>query len=231
MSRGALKIVLLEAPIELVPETIRGHPAIVKWAKRRRKKPSEILLDVSLHRRAMEDLPKRHKRGRPDIVHITLLLIMESYINRKNMLEIFVHTINNELIHINPTTRLPKNYNRFVGLMEQLLKVGRVPPTSSKPLLWVERGVGVGDVAQRIGTNGLLLLWERGERAKATDVVKLAMDENLAICIGAFPHGDFDEETLGAAERKYSLYEGSPLPAWVIASKIIFSAEELLGIT
>ncbi|MEM4684334.1 MAG: 16S rRNA methyltransferase, partial [Thermosphaera sp.] len=63
-----LRIVILEAGLELVPKSIANHPSILKNAARRGKKPSEVLLDVSIHYPAMKKLPDKLKRGRPDIV-------------------------------------------------------------------------------------------------------------------------------------------------------------------
>ena len=39
-----------------------------------------------------------------------------------NKLEVLIHTQDEYLITVNPKIRLPKNYVRFVGLIEQLFK-------------------------------------------------------------------------------------------------------------
>lgn len=44
------------------------------------------------------------------------------------MLRVYIHTRNNEIIYVKPETRIPRNYNRFVGLMESLFKNKAVPP-------------------------------------------------------------------------------------------------------
>src|SRR5437016_14453492 len=70
-----LSLVIAESALELVPEEIRRSPAVVNDAKRRERDPSKILLDRSLHHAAMVRLKEEYKRGRPDIVHMTLLRI------------------------------------------------------------------------------------------------------------------------------------------------------------
>ena len=39
----------------------------------------------------------------------------------------FLHTNNNYVVTVNSEVRLPRNCNRFVGLLEQLFELGRVP--------------------------------------------------------------------------------------------------------
>ena len=96
-----IRLILAESSIELVPRDIIGHPSVLKTAKRRGKKPTEILLDISLHYHAMKKLRDRHKRGRPDIVHVSLLEALSSPLNLEGKLEVIVHTISDlSLIHI-----------------------------------------------------------------------------------------------------------------------------------
>jgi rRNA pseudouridine-1189 N-methylase Emg1 (Nep1/Mra1 family) len=52
-------------------------------------------------------------------------MVRESVLNKRGMLEAFVHTGNDELIEINPATALPKNCPRFVGLIKSLFCQGR----------------------------------------------------------------------------------------------------------
>ncbi len=46
-----------------------------------------------------------------------LLMLMDSPLNRVNMLRVYVHTARNVLIEINPQTRIPRTYDRFAALM------------------------------------------------------------------------------------------------------------------
>ncbi|MEM3478171.1 MAG: 16S rRNA methyltransferase, partial [Archaeoglobaceae archaeon] len=115
--------ILLDSSLELVPKEISNHPVIVSDARRRRKKATELLLDDSRHHLAMRNLKHREKRGRADIVHQCLLLLLDSPLKS---FDIFVHTINDELIRVSRDTRLPRNYNRFVGLMEDLFKKRKI---------------------------------------------------------------------------------------------------------
>ncbi len=176
--------IFLEASLETIPREIQRHPAVKSDAIRRGKKPEKILLDDSKHHFAMRGLEFREKRGRPDIIHQCLLLLLDSPLKD---FEIYVHTINGEIIYVNRETRLPRNYNRFVGLMEKLFDE-RVIEADGKILLEI-LDAKLSDV---VGERRAVLLRERGEKKGFGEVLA----EDVAICIGAFPHGDFFEETL-----------------------------------
>lgn len=223
-----LILVLLEAALETVPPAIAGHPAVVKTAKRRSKKPTEILLDVSLHYHAMKGLQKREKRGRPDILHISLLEALESPLCKSGLLRVGIHTLEGHAIFVDPRTRIPRNYNRFVGLMEQLFKHGRVPPGVEKPLIHLKTTT-LKNFLVDLGAEGLILLRETCDFKPLPEIVKKALSEDLAVGVGAFPHGDFEEETLKLADYCYSIY-GRPLTTHIVVSRLISSAERLFNI-
>jgi len=228
MYKRPLILVLLETALELVPLSIVNHPSVVKTAKRRKKPPGEILLDVSLHYHAMMNLENRHKRGRPDIAHVSLLEITESPLNKAGYLKTAIHTIEGHAIFIDPSTRIPRNYNRFVGLIEQLFKEGRIPPKSEKPLMYIKT-ITLSRLLEELGARGLILLRETCERRTVSEIVKTAIVEKMAVGIGGFPHGDFEESTIAQANLCYSIYD-KPLATFIVVSRVISSAERHYGI-
>ncbi len=227
-NRDKLKLILVESALELVPKEIWGHPAVLKNAKKRGKKPGETLLDVSLHYAAMKNLRDKEKRGRPDIVQISLLNALESPLNKEGFLEVYVHTYEGHIIFIDPSVRLPRNYNRFVGLMEQLFIVGRVPPRSGKPLLYLKT-MKLEELLESIDARGLILLDEKGELEKPINIVREAVENKYAIGIGGFPHGDYSKEVEELASKKYSIYRET-LASWITVSRMIEAGEHLYGI-
>ncbi|HID04751.1 MAG TPA: 16S rRNA methyltransferase, partial [Aigarchaeota archaeon] len=134
-----LLLIIVEAALELVPPECRKHPSVVKDAKRRGKTPGEVLLDRSYHHAAMKELRNSHKRGRPDITHFSLLEALGSPLNRKGMLETYVTTIDNYVIYVKPYVRLPKNYDRFKGLVEQLYRKQVITAEDGRELLSIQR--------------------------------------------------------------------------------------------
>ena len=226
-SNRVVKIVLAEASLELVPREISRHPSVVRNALRRGKKPYEMLLDISLHYEAMRKLPDRGKRGRPDIPHITLLNLLSSPLNLEGRLKLLVHTYNDYCIKINPVTKLPRNYNRFVGLMEQLLITGRVPKVG-EPLMVAIPSSFTG-VIKLLNASKTILLTEKGDVRSTEEICKESLERGLPIVIGAFPHGNFSSEVYSTAEEEYSIYP-KPLDAWVVASTIAHGCEKTLHI-
>lgn len=222
-----LHIVLVESSLELVPKEIWSHPAVLKNARKRGKKPGEILLDTSIHYHAMKNLKYREKRGRPDIIHVSLLNALSSPLNIEGKLRIYIHTINDYVIFVRRDVRIPRNYNRFVGLMEQLLVKGKVPPESENPLLYV-KDMSLRDLIESLDRK-LILLCETGVLTDPLHLAKKIKDKPYIIGIGGFPHGDFSKEVYNLAHDIVSIYP-KILDTWVVVSRIIEAYERVLGL-
>jgi len=223
-----LSIIFVDAALELVPKSLWGHPSVRATAARRGKKPGEILLDKSLHYHAMKRLPFSHKRGRPDILHVCLLLALSSILNKEGLLRVYVETLEKQWITINPETRLPRNYNRFVGLMEQLLIYGKVPPGASDPLMKVERVSSLREKFAELGISRVYLLSEKGKLIKARRLAEeIVHEKSPAVLIGCFPRGDVSEEVQNSADEIVAIAPYS-LDAWAVTCRIISSVEDVV---
>lgn len=219
-----LHLILVEAALELVPRAIIHHPSVRRDAKRRGKKPSEVLLDRSLHHAAMKTLPKAHKRGRPDIVHFCLLEALGSPLNREGGLRVWVHTVGGYVIEVDPETRLPRDYNRFKGLIEQLFQRGMVPPGAEKPLLRLRR-MELRELLEEIKATYVIALTSRGREGSLEEVCRrLIKEERPAVFIGAYPKGELEGETLALVDEAVSIYP-EVLDAWVVTSRLIYEFE------
>src|SRR5207302_10430999 len=123
-----LTLILAESSIELVPNEITGHPAILKWAERKKKDPHQLILDQSYHHSAILRLGKSGiGRGRPDIVHFCLLLALGSPLNSDDQLNCFVHTRDDYVITIHLRDCLPRNSKPFTEHIAQLYQCSVVP--------------------------------------------------------------------------------------------------------
>ena len=71
-------IILAESSLELIPPELSNHQSVLAYSKKFKKNISNTLLDNSWHFGAMKGLENEIKRGRPDIVHLTLLSICTS---------------------------------------------------------------------------------------------------------------------------------------------------------
>jgi len=221
-----LILLIVEAAVELVPESIWDHPAVRAYAARRGKKPWEVLLDRSYHHAAMKKLPEAEKRGRPDIVHFILLEALGSPLNKRGMLEVYIQTRSGHVIWVNPKTRLPRVYERFKGLIEKLYREPVVEADGEVLLKMEEKSLS--QLIKHLKPDLRILLSENGELMRWSAFGKLLNSlEKPLVMIGGFPRGDFHKETMDNADEVISIWPEA-LEAWIIASRIISLAEQVL---
>jgi len=218
-----LHLVLAGAELELVPPQIASHPSVRAQAWRRGKKPTQLLLDSSFHHRAMRKLPEAERRGRPDIVHICLLLSLDSPLNREGKLRVYIHTRNDLLIRVDPRTRIPPSYHRFVGLVEELFEKGAVPPES--PLLTLERKT-LPQLLEETEPPRFVFS-ERGEKKTWSEIFEGV--ESATAVVGAFPHGDFHQDWREIPCQLVCV-DPEPLNACTVVSRILSFYEQALKI-
>lgn len=219
-----LTLVLVDSELELVPEALTGHPSVRTSAKKRGRSPATILLDSSLHHPALRRFPEGERRGRPDIVHLFVLLCLDSVLNAQGQLRTVIHTRNDEVIHIDPTTRIPKNYPRFVGLMEDLFQKGAVP--EDKPLLTLQRGISLEKLLGK-PSSPTWAFSETGERINLWAELG-SLEGDLTALVGGFPHGDYRSPIARLCDRVVSIHE-EPLRAWTVTSEILVAFRQRSG--
>ncbi len=223
-----LILVLAEAALETVPKDLWSHPAVRRHAKRHGKPPGSLLLDRSLHHSAMRRLGENEKRGRPDITHFALLEVLGSPLNKEGLLQVYVHTNNDYVITVNPSTRLPRNYNRFIGLMEQLYQLGTVP-SEGEILLKLERKT-LQNLLTEAGADYIIAFSREGSpKTLEKAVSNLSAKRNPAAIIGGFPHGHFSESTVQLADEIVCV-DSEMLEAWTLASRVIYEYERAISL-
>ncbi len=219
-----LFLILAESALETIPFSLHGEPVIRRLAERKGKSPSRLILDFSLYPQLMRRLPAWEKRGRPDIVHLSLLCALRTPLNIEGLLRVYVHTLEDKVIEVNPEVRLPRNYNRFIGLMEQLYECCQVPPTSDIPLLTIKKKT-LSSLLKEVKPDKTVLFCEEGRRVKLDEYMKsLSHLERVATIIGGFPHGSFSTQTISLADEKIAVYD-KPLDAWTVVSRVIYCYE------
>ena len=214
-----LNLVLADAELELVPPQIQHHPSVRSYARKRGMSPASILLDSSFHHPAMKKLEQGERRGRPDIVHVFMLICLDSIVNAEKRLTTVVHTRNNEMIRIAPETRIPRNFTRFVGLVEGLFENGRVP-REGDALLTLERDKDLRAVLEEVGGKPIALD-PGGKQVNLLDYLSKEK-EDLTFVIGGFPHGEFNSPVKELCKDTISIFT-EPLKAWTVAAELLVS--------
>jgi rRNA small subunit pseudouridine methyltransferase Nep1 len=223
-----INIILAEAALETVPEELSSHPSVSKTAERRGKDPTSTLLDISYHYNAMKGMRDWEKRGRPDITHVVLLNLLESPLSKEGRLRVYVHTVKNFVIYIDPEVNLPRNCNRFQGLVEQLFELGKVPPRG-KPLMTLGKAT-LKELVEKIGPSRTFLLTEKGRKTKGKEFgAKIIKEDRPVIIIGGFQRGELRNIDVKLADEKIALYK-KPLDAWIIAAIVAQEIASSLGI-
>jgi rRNA small subunit pseudouridine methyltransferase Nep1 len=202
-----ITVLLADAALELMPPELRRHPKVLARAKRRRRDPERLLLDQALDHEAMRGLRDAERRGRPDITHVCLLLLLDSPLNAAGRLRVLVHTQDDALIRVDPATRIMRNGAKFAQLVEDLLRQGEVP--AGRPLLTLERGVRLPDA---LPPGPVVLLDEAGTLARTPEFARLARAHpDLTLVLGAFPRGAIREPP--RADHVLRVAD-APLSAW-----------------
>lgn len=223
-----LILILAESSLETIPKSLWKHPAIQRYSKKQGKPPEFLLLDRSYHHSTMKTLPENEKRGRPDIVHFALLEALGSPLNKERLLQVYVHTLNDHVITINPEARLPKNYSRFVGLTEQLFEFGKVPK-SGQFLLKLKRQ-SLPQLLHEIKPDYVMAFSTQGVSHTLEEAVsKLSDRTRPAVLIGGFPHGHFTKATTKLA-KEVACIDPETLEAWTVTSRLIYEYERLISL-
>lgn len=222
-----LHLAFVESALERVPPRLWSHPSVRHQARAVGKPPGCLLLDRSYHHQAMRRLSNAAKRGRPDILHVSLLAAFGTPLNREGLLRTYVHTLDDHLLHFHPEVRLPKNYPRFVGLMEQLYEQGTLP-VAGPLLMTVERGQ-FETLLDEVHPSHVIAFSRRGRPTLLPEVLERHKDEALMVVVGAFPHGHFSEPLERRVDELIAI-DKDPLEAWIVASRILYEYERLIGL-
>ncbi len=216
-----LNFVLAESALELVPKEIRKLPAVASDAKRRQKDASEILLDRSFHHSAMERLKDSEKRGRPDLVHVTLLSVTGTPLYLDGLVRVFVHTYDGVVLEIAEKTRIPKNYIRFRGLMEEALR-----ERPRQGLIMVQ-SMSVKELVRKVRPDVVIGLTVQGKQMPIEELArKLSSVKEPCVVMGGFPHGHFSAETTTAVDELVRVHS-KPLEAHIVAARMIYEVEKV----
>src|SRR5688572_4267091 len=170
-----------------------------------------------MHAAAIRQLPDGERRGRPDILHYCLLVLLESPLNKEGRLKVLIHTRNGELVNIRADTRLPRGEARFQGLLSKVLRDGA--SQDKQPLLW---GDGPRSPAQVLAEckGPVVRLDGAGEAMAPAELAKRAQDGELTLVLGAFPAGGFSADWMKAAPVAASIFPQA-LNAWAVAGEMV----------
>ncbi|KAI3413448.1 hypothetical protein GPALN_010941 [Globodera pallida] len=163
---------------------------------------------------------------RPDILHQCLLMLQDCPLNKAGFLRVFFHTKQNVLVNVSAQCRIPRTFDRFCGLMVQLLHKRQIrAEESSQKLLSVVKNpvtdhLPLGCRKYLTSLNCLNLV------SSMADVVRPDADEPVVIVVGGIAHGKIKTDYT-EGEIKISNY---PLSAALCCAKLTSAFEQLWGV-
>ena len=217
-----LSLIIAESALELVPRELQRHNSVIAFARRFNKKPSEVLLDISWHFAAMKGIKNEIKRGRPDLVHFSLLEACSIPLYFENKLNVFVHTIDDKVISIGKNVRLPKSYHRFVGLIEKLYSTGKIEENNNTLLEISE--MNFGSLIKKINPKQTIALSSKGINSSYQKVAE-EMDDNTCFVVGGFSKGQFFDKNKDYFNKIVSV-DKNPLESHIIISRVLYECEK-----
>ena len=215
-------MIIAESALELIPIELQRHNSVIAYARRFNKKTSEVLLDVSWHFAAMKGIKNEIKRGRPDLVHFSLLEACSIPLYFENKLNVFVHTIDDKVISVGQNVRLPKSYHRFIGLVEKLYATGRIEENNNT-LLEIKE-LNFGNLIKKINPKQTIALSSKGIKSSYQKVAE-EMDDNTCLVVGGFSKGQFSDKNKDYF-NKIVLVDKNPLEAHIIISRVLYEYEK-----
>ena len=219
-----VSLIISESSLELIPLELEDHPSVVSHARKLGKYPSDILLDNSWHFAAMKGIKNEIKRGRPDLVHFSILEATTIPLYLQNKLNIFVHTIDDKVIHFGKNVHLPKSYHRFEGVTEKLYQEKKI--IANNELLLEIKEQTFSELIDEIKPSKIVGFSTEGELS-SYEKIAAQISDNSCIIIGGFQKGHFSDSIQNKITDLYSIGNES-FESHVIASRILYEYEKTI---
>jgi len=219
-----VSLIISESSLELIPLELEDHPSVVSHARKLGKYPSDILLDNSWHFAAMKGIKNEIKRGRPDLVHFSILEATTIPLYLQNKLNIFVHTIDDKVIHFGKNVHLPKSYHRFEGVIEKLYQEKKI--MAKNELLLEIKEQTFSELIDEINPSKIFGFSTEGQLS-SYEKIAAQISDNSCIIIGGFQKGHFSDSIQNKITDLYSIGNES-FESHVITSRILYEYEKTI---
>jgi rRNA small subunit pseudouridine methyltransferase Nep1 len=219
-----ISLIISESALELIPYELEGHPSVISHARKLGKHSSEILLDNSWHFAAMKGIKNEIKRGRPDIVHFSILEATTIPLYLENKLNLFVHTIDDKVIHFGKNVHLPKSYHRFQGVIEKLYQEKKI--IANNELLLEIKEQTFSELIDEIKPSKIVGFSTEGELS-SYEKIAAQISDNSCIVLGGFQKGHFSDSVQNKITDLYSVGSES-FEGHVVTSRILYEYEKTI---
>lgn len=219
-----ISLILSESALELVPTELKHHPSVVTHAKKLGKYSSEILLDNSWHFAAMKGIKNEMKRGRPDLVHFSILEATTIPLYLENKIKLYVHTIDDKVISFGENVHLPKSYHRFAGVIEKLYQEKQIV-TNNDVLLEI-KDQSFSELIDEINPTKVIGFSTKGISSSYEKIAAEIFD-NSCLVIGGFQKGHFSDSIEDKITNLYSVGD-KPFEGHVVVARMLYEYEKTI---
>jgi len=220
-----ISLVLSESSLELVPTELKHHPSIISHARKLGKHSSEILLDNSWHFAAMKGIDNELKRGRPDLVHFSILEATTIPLYLKNKIKLYVHTLDDKVISFGENVHIPKSYHRFEGVIEKLYQDKKITIKDDELLLDIKEKT-FSELIDEINPSKVIGFSTNGTKSTYEKIAKEITD-NTCIVLGGFQKGHFSDSVENKITELYSV-GGESFEGHVVIARMLYEYEKTI---
>ena len=219
-----ISVILSEAALELIPYELEDHPSVISHARKLGKHPSEILLDNSWHFAAIKGIENELKRGRPDLVHFSILEATTIPLYFKNKMKLYVHTIDDKIIAFGKNVHIPKSYHRFEGVIEKLYQEKKIK-TNDDLLLEIQDKT-FSELLDEINPSKVIGFSTKGTLS-SYEKIAAKISDNACIVLGGFQKGHFSDLIQNKITDLYSIGNES-FEGHVVVARILYEYEKTI---
>ena len=219
-----ISIVLAESALELVPSELKHHQSVISHARKLGKLSSEILLDNSWHFAAMKGINNELKRGRPDLVHFSILEATTIPLYLKNKIKLYVHTIDDKVIYFGQNVHVPKSYHRFAGLVEKLYKEKKIT-TNDETLLEIKNKT-FSELIDEINPSKIIGFSTKG-RQSSYEKIASEINDDCCLVFGGFQKGHFSDSIEKQFGDMYSVGDES-FEGHTVVARMLYEYEKTI---
>ena len=219
-----ISLVLAESALELTPSELKHHPSVVSHAKKLGKHSSEILLDNSWHFAAMKGIKNEMKRGRPDLVHFSILEATTIPLYLQNKIKLYIHTIDDKVISFGQNVHVPKSYHRFAGVIEKLFQEKQI--VANNDVLLKIKDQTFSELLHEINPSRVIGFSAKGDSRSYEKIVS-EISDNTCLVFGGFQKGHFSDLIENKISDLYSVGNES-FEGHVVIARMLYEYEKTI---
>jgi rRNA small subunit pseudouridine methyltransferase Nep1 len=172
----------------------------------------------------MKGIENEMKRGRPDLVHFSILEATTIPLYLQNKMKLYVHTLDDKVISFGKNVHIPKSYHRFAGVIEKLYQEKEI--TTKDDVLLEIKDKTFSELLDEINPSKILGFSTAGNNSTYEKIAKDIPDD-ACIVIGGFQKGHFSDLIENKITDLYSVGDES-FEGHVVVARMLYEYEKTI---